>query len=101
MGKLAEVLAHPEELLPLVRRLPRTHEPGPSQWATIAPTLTPCPRSGVQIKMYRSMQSITKLPDDPDLAFCYGILNSVSRRYLTLPLHPMQPALVLLVPAGG
>lgn len=50
MGKLADVLAHPEELWPLVR---------------------------MKLAADRAM----KLPKDPDLAFCYGMLNSVSRSF--------------------
>ena len=50
MGKLAEILAHPDEFLPMLR-------------------------------MYLVAQSVKKLPKDPDLAFCFNILNSVSRSF--------------------
>eukprot|EP00775_Hariotina_reticulata_P011371 gene11371-11520_t len=50
MGKIADVLAHPEELLPLIR-------------------------------IYAATKRATELPDDPKLAFCYDILNKVSRSF--------------------
>lgn len=34
----------------------------------------------MQMRMYRAAKKVTKLPKDPDLAFCYDILNNVSRR---------------------
>lgn len=30
--------------------------------------------------MYRKAKQVARLPSDPDLAFCYGMLNDVSRR---------------------
>ena len=50
MGKLAEILTHPDEFLPMLR-------------------------------MYLVAKSVQKLPKDPDLAFCFTILNSVSRSF--------------------
>ncbi|GIL43026.1 hypothetical protein Vafri_829 [Volvox africanus] len=50
MGKLGEILSHPDELIPLVR-------------------------------MARDARQASRLPADPDLAFCYGILNDVSRSF--------------------
>ncbi|GIL72940.1 hypothetical protein Vretimale_4591 [Volvox reticuliferus] len=50
MGKLGEILSHPDELIPLLR-------------------------------MARDARKASRLPADPDLAFCYGILNDVSRSF--------------------
>ncbi|GBF87650.1 squalene synthase [Raphidocelis subcapitata] len=50
MGKLGELLSHPDEILPLA-------------------------------KMYYASKQACKLPSDPKLAFCYDILNSVSRSF--------------------
>eukprot|EP00878_Enallax_costatus_P022101 GHUV01023436.1.p1 GENE.GHUV01023436.1~~GHUV01023436.1.p1 ORF type:complete len:325 (+),score=79.94 GHUV01023436.1:206-1180(+) len=50
MGKLGDVLAHPEELVPLAR-------------------------------IYIASKQVTKLPEDPKLAFCYDMLNRVSRSF--------------------
>lgn len=50
MGKIADLLAHPDELVPIL---------------------------DMAIASYRASQ----LPKDPDLAFCFGILNSVSRSF--------------------
>jgi hypothetical protein len=50
MGKVQEILQHPDELLPLVQML---------------------------VSDYRTKQ----MPLDPGLAFCYGMLNRVSRRW--------------------
>ncbi|KXZ56552.1 hypothetical protein GPECTOR_1g496 [Gonium pectorale] len=50
MGKLGELLSHPDEFMPLFR-------------------------------MYRAAKRAAKLPQDPDLAFCYGMLNDVSRSF--------------------
>ncbi|KAG2450142.1 hypothetical protein HYH02_000245 [Chlamydomonas schloesseri] len=50
MGKLGDLLSHPNEIMPLLR-------------------------------MYRAAKRATKLPKDPDLAFCYGMLNDVSRSF--------------------
>lgn len=33
------------------------------------------------VRMYLAVQKATKLPKDPDLAFCYTILNNVSRSF--------------------
>ncbi|PNH09521.1 Squalene synthase [Tetrabaena socialis] len=33
------------------------------------------------VRMYRAAQRAAKLPQDPDLAFCYGMLNDVSRSF--------------------
>lgn len=35
----------------------------------------------LQIRIYIATQNATKLPEDPNLAFCYDILNKVSRRW--------------------
>ncbi|KIZ04121.1 farnesyl-diphosphatefarnesyltransferase [Monoraphidium neglectum] len=50
MGKLGELLAHPEEIIPLA-------------------------------KMFYASKQACKLPLDPKLAFCYDILNTVSRSF--------------------
>ncbi|WIA33097.1 hypothetical protein OEZ86_006251 [Tetradesmus obliquus] len=50
MGKLGDILAHPEELLPLIR-------------------------------IYAATKKATQLPEDPKLAFCYDMLNRVSRSF--------------------
>ncbi|KAL6758365.1 farnesyl-diphosphate farnesyltransferase [Haematococcus lacustris] len=50
MGKLAEILSHPQEVPALVR-------------------------------IYLASKAATKLPKDPQLAFCYEILNNVSRSF--------------------
>ncbi|KAG2500085.1 hypothetical protein HYH03_002362 [Edaphochlamys debaryana] len=50
MGKLGDILSHPNEILPLLR-------------------------------MYQAAKRATKLPKEPDLAFCYGMLNDVSRSF--------------------
>ncbi|KAF6264647.1 farnesyl-diphosphate farnesyltransferase [Scenedesmus sp. NREL 46B-D3] len=50
MGKLGDILAHPEELLPLIR-------------------------------IYAATKRATQLPEDPKLAFCYDMLNRVSRSF--------------------
>lgn len=34
----------------------------------------------VQAKMYYASKQACKLPSDPKLAFCYDVLNTVSRR---------------------
>ncbi len=34
----------------------------------------------LQVRMYQAAKRATKLPANPDLAFCYGMLNDVSRR---------------------
>jgi hypothetical protein len=80
MGKLGELLMHPEEFLPLVgarwgrgrgsAAVPRAGSQ--ANWAR-----SPFP---AQAKMYYASQKACKLPSDPKLAFCYDILNSVSRR---------------------
>lgn len=49
MGVLGDVIAHPEEFVPL-------------------------------FKMALAAQAATKLPQEPGLAFCYDMLNRVSRR---------------------
>ena len=49
MGKLSEILRHPDELLPLVQ-------------------------------MAIAAERVKILPKDESLAFCYDILNKVSRR---------------------
>lgn len=33
-----------------------------------------------QVRMYQAAKAATKLPKNPDLAFCYAMLNDVSRR---------------------
>ena len=50
MGKLQQVLAHPEEIWPLVQM------------------------------MQAAKRAKTQTRNDPDLDFCYHILNPVSRR---------------------
>ncbi|KAI8477155.1 MAG: farnesyl-diphosphate farnesyltransferase [Monoraphidium minutum] len=50
MGKLGDLLSHPEEILPLA-------------------------------KMYYASKQACKLPSDPKLAFCYDMLNQVSRSF--------------------
>lgn len=37
-----------------------------------------------QIRIYAATKKATELPDDPQLAFCYDILNKVSRRQVPM-----------------
>ncbi len=67
MGLLSDVLAHPEEFLPLC-------------------------------KMALAAKQATKLPKHPDLAFCYDVLNNVSRSFAVviqqLP-NPLRDAICI------
>ncbi len=72
MGKLGEVLAHPEEILPLVRENAFVMLPARSERS---------PRAGaLQVRIAWATKQAQKLPSDPKLAFCYDMLNTVSRR---------------------
>ena len=44
-----------------------------------AAALTPLPFDA-QVRMYAAAKEATKLPSDEKLAFCYDMLNAVSRR---------------------
>lgn len=84
MGKLGEVLANPSEVLPLVRagglqRVPSLYDRMPRKKPTAFCVLWPA----MQLRMWQKAKAVTKLPADPDLAFCYGMLNDVSRRWVT------------------
>lgn len=78
MGKLGDILSHPNEILPLVSRLRLTSFSA----ATCLPVLIVrlAHWLGAQVRIYRASKAAGRLPSDPDLAFCYDLLNKVSRR---------------------
>ena len=59
MGLLGDVLAHPDELMPLMR-------------------------------MREAAKKAAKLPADPSIAFCYDMLLTVSRRYLSRDQYSLE-----------
>ncbi len=78
MGVLGQLLLHPEEIWPLVRRARGLRPAEPR--APLNCDSRCAARASSQIKMRQEAIAVTKLPKDEDLAFCYGMLNDVSRR---------------------
>jgi hypothetical protein len=110
MGKLTELLTHPDELVPMVRqalallvsapllnctvqqcRGPKLRDPGVAPHRpTCRPTggssrlpfsMVLVSRSCAQASMYLAARRAKQLPKEPGLAFCYDMLNRVSRRW--------------------
>lgn len=79
MGKLGDILAHPDEWSALVRhaRNQHAHLTPDLRFLVTAPTAYALE---LQARMVVAAKQATKLPDNPQLAFCYDVLNKVSRR---------------------
>lgn len=85
MGKLAELLSHPSEVAPMVRPLAARKAAPAAPAPPIRPggclsTRRPPPPCLLQLSMYMAARRAKVLPKDPSLAFCYDMLNRVSRR---------------------
>jgi hypothetical protein len=87
MGKFTDMLRHPDELVPMVRRSiagHRTARSGPTgalEKSTSAElALAPFRPLPVQVAMYYASKRALVLPKDESLRFCYEMLNRVSRR---------------------